>query len=135
MNKHNYFQSPLSKAKGLGSSNSGSATWWAQRVSAVALVPLVFWFAYFILNTIKNQSPDEFLSIFASPFPTILLALFLGVGIYHGNIGIKEIIEDYVHCHKLKIASMIAVQFISIVTAIAGICALLVFHLSTFSFN
>ena len=70
-----------------------------------------------------------------SPFTSIILALFVGMGIYHGNLGIKEIIEDYVHCHKLKISLIILVKFLSFVTAIAGICAILVLHLSTFNFN
>jgi succinate dehydrogenase / fumarate reductase membrane anchor subunit len=40
-------QTPL--AKGLGSAKSGVAHWWAQRVSAVALVPLTLWFAASII--------------------------------------------------------------------------------------
>ena len=131
----NDLRSSLAKAKGLGSSGSGTATWWAQRVSAVALVPLVIWFAYFIRKALRYKSLDEIMIIFSSPFPTLFLTLFLAVGLYHGNIGMKEIIEDYVHCHTMKIGLIILIQLFSLVTAIAGICALLVFHLSTFNFN
>lgn len=132
---NNDLRSPLSKAKGLGASDSGSSTWWAQRVSAVALVPLVIWFVYFMLVAIKSQNTDQLMSIFTSPFPTMFLAIFIAIGLYHGNIGIKEIIEDYVHSHSTKTLLMMSVNFLSFLTAIAAICALLVYHLSTFSFN
>ena len=36
-------RSPLGRARGLGSAKEGTAHWWAQRVTAVALVPLVLW--------------------------------------------------------------------------------------------
>jgi len=32
----------LAKVRGLGSAKEGSAHWWSQRVTAVALVPLIF---------------------------------------------------------------------------------------------
>jgi succinate dehydrogenase / fumarate reductase membrane anchor subunit len=127
--------SPLAKAKGLGAAGNGTSTWWAQRVSAVALVPLVIWFAVFVLQAAKYNDMDSLVSIFTSPFPTIFLTIFLAVGIYHGNIGMKEIIEDYVHCHAIKISLIILVKFISFISAIAGVCALIVLHLSTMNFN
>jgi len=37
-------RSPLGRARGLGSAKDGTHHWWAQRVTAVALVPLVLWF-------------------------------------------------------------------------------------------
>jgi hypothetical protein len=37
-------RSPLGRARGLGSAKDGTHHWWAQRVTAIALVPLVLWF-------------------------------------------------------------------------------------------
>lgn len=37
-------RSPLGRAIGLGSAKEGVKEWWAERVSAVALVPLTLWF-------------------------------------------------------------------------------------------
>ncbi len=135
ISEENDLRNPLAKAKGLGSAKGGSSIWWAQRVSALALVPLVIWFVYFMFSAVKCQNGDELMSIFTSPFPTIVLSIFITIGLYHGNIGIKEIIEDYVHCHSVKVYLNILVNFISFITIIATICALLVFHLSTFNFN
>ena len=37
-------RSDLGKVRGLGSAKEGVAHWWAQRLTAIALVPLVLWF-------------------------------------------------------------------------------------------
>ena len=39
------FRSPLGKVRGLGAAKDGVHHWWLQRLTAIALVPLVFWFA------------------------------------------------------------------------------------------
>ena len=38
-------RSPIARARGLGSAKGGVEHWWAERVTAVALVPLTIWFA------------------------------------------------------------------------------------------
>ena len=43
MNKSRSMQTPLAAARGLGSAKSGLHHWWNQRVTAVAMVPLVIW--------------------------------------------------------------------------------------------
>ncbi len=134
MNKEN-FNSQLSEAKGLGAAGTGTVTWIIQRFTAIALIPLVVWFAYFVIQAAEYRDFEIITSMFISPFTAIALSLFIGVGIYHGNIGMKEIIEDYVHCHSLKACLIIALHFFSFLTGIAGICAILVLHLSTFGFN
>lgn len=48
MNKLN-LRSPIARARGLGSVKGGVEHWWAERVSAVALVPLTIWFAASII--------------------------------------------------------------------------------------
>ena len=40
--------SPLSRVLGLGSAKEGAEHWWAQRLTAIALVPLGLWFAFAI---------------------------------------------------------------------------------------
>lgn len=135
MNIKNSFKSPLSKAKSSGAAGNGTATFWSQRVSAVALIPLSVLFVLYILKIFEYRDIDLAMTMLSSPFISLFLALFVGTGLYHGNIGIKEIIEDYVHCNFLKYSLIIFINFLSLITAVAGICSILVLHLSTFNFN
>ena len=135
MNIKNSFKSPLSKAKASGAAGTGTATWWSQRVSAVALIPLSILFAFYMLKIVEYRDIDLAIAMLASPFISLFLALFVGTGLYHGNIGMKEIIEDYVHCNFFKYSLIIFINFLSIITAVAGVCSILVLHLSTFNFN
>src|SRR4029079_5201727 len=38
-------RTPLARARGLGSAKEGVHHWWVQRLTAIALIPLVVWFA------------------------------------------------------------------------------------------
>ena len=46
-------KSPLGKVLGLGSSKEGTEHWWTQRVTAVAMVPLMLWF---VISTLTMPS-------------------------------------------------------------------------------
>ena len=124
-------RSDLGKVKGLGSGRNGTKVWWSQRVSAIALVFLTIWFVTLIIR-IMACSNAELLALVGSPFNTIMLLLFIGVGLYHGSIGMKEIIEDYIHCEKIKITSLIILHFFTIITGLTAFCAIFVLHLSIF---
>jgi succinate dehydrogenase / fumarate reductase, membrane anchor subunit len=45
-------RSQLGRARGLGAAKSGAAHWWAQRVTAIALVPLTLWFVWAALRLV-----------------------------------------------------------------------------------
>ena len=49
-------RSPLGKVLGRGAAKSGVAHWWAQRVSAVALVPLTLWF---VIELVQLPAGDQ----------------------------------------------------------------------------
>ena len=45
-------KSDMARATGLGSAGDGTHHWMAQRVSAIALVPLVFWALWSVVNLV-----------------------------------------------------------------------------------
>ena len=117
-------RSPLSRARGLGSAKDGVQHWWVQRVSAVALVPLVIWFMYSVAG--MSDAPYlEFVSWVRQPWVTVLLVLFIGTTLYHSALGLQVVLEDYVSGEFKKIASIIAVKLACAVLAVAGIFAVL----------
>ncbi len=121
--------------KDSGAAHNGTETFWLQRVSAVALIPLVLYFIYLIKFCILQHDINEIINLFASPVPTILTVLFLFFGLYHGNLGIKEIIEDYVHCSVLRICAIFALNIITIFSGVCGICSLVVLHISGYNLS
>ena len=66
-------RSPLGRARGLGSARAGSAHWWGQRVTAVALVPLTLWFIWSVLH-LTGASQGEVAVWMSSPVRLALIA-------------------------------------------------------------
>lgn len=119
----------MKKNKISPSTKTGFEHWLAQRVSAVALIPLAIWL---ILSFIKIAiDPESFLPVFfAYPFNAVMSILFFAVSFYHGSLGMRVIIEDYV-TNKAKVHFYIMViNFASILSAFVVILAILKLHLS-----
>lgn len=119
---------PLSRARGLGSAKHGLHHWIAQRISAVALLFLVVWFVSALLSAVSQDK--DIIELVAHPLHAVAFVLFLGTALYHGALGVQVVIEDYVHCECGKTFLLLAVKFVAIVTAVAAILAILTFHVS-----
>jgi succinate dehydrogenase / fumarate reductase membrane anchor subunit len=116
-------RNPLAKARGLGSAKDGTAHWWAQRVSAIALVPLVLYVLYLLVSLAGADYSTVRLSI-AQPVNALLLILFIGTAFWHARLGLQVVIEDYIHVGWLEITLMIAVKFVYVVLGLAAIIAI-----------
>jgi len=92
----NDMRTPLSRVRGLGSAKDGTQHFWHQRLTAMALVPLVAYFLFIVvqLNGMDHAAVVECLS---KPSVAILMLLFVGAGLYHMKLGMQVVIEDYVH--------------------------------------
>ena len=119
---------PLAKARGLGAAHRGTETFWRQRVTAVANVPLTIGFVI-ILVSLLGRSHAAVIQILASPLVAIVMLLFIGSITYHMKIGMQVIIEDYVHDEKWKFAAVIGNTFFAI--AIAAACGYALLKLSS----
>jgi succinate dehydrogenase / fumarate reductase membrane anchor subunit len=120
----NDFRTPLSRARGLGSAKEGVHHWWAQRITAVALIPLVVWFA---ISLIMMSGADYAVvrAWIGSPVVMVLLTLTIVIGLHHGQLGLQEVIEDYVHHDGWKLAWIMAIRFIAVLFGLAAIVAIL----------
>ena len=121
-------RTPLARAMGLGSAKEGVGAWWAERVSAVALVPLALWFA---ASIIAHTGSDyaTFIVWLRTPLAAILMILLLIALFYHTALGLQVVIEDYVHS-ATKFAAVIAVRLGCCALATAGVVAILRIALS-----
>lgn len=114
------FRTPLSRVKGHGSAKEGTAHFWSQRLTAIALVPLVLWLAFSIASL-----PDmDYIAIrewLSTPFNAIVMILFIIAGFYHAKLGLQVVIEDYVGSHGPRTAAIIAVTFIAAALGVTGV--------------
>lgn len=113
-------QSPLARVRGLGSAKEGVAHWWAQRLTAVALVPLLIWFVASVC-ALAGADYGTFREWAATPLVSILLVLMTIAMFHHVQLGLQVVLEDYVHTEWLKIASIALVKFASVALAVAAI--------------
>lgn len=118
------FRSPLGRVLGLGSAKEGVDHWWAQRLTAVALVPLTLWFAASIVGLI-GADYDTFLDWLSQPLVAILMLLFMGATFYHAALGLQVVIEDYVHGEAAKIAAIVALKLACAALGVAATFAVL----------
>ena len=116
-------RSPLAIAIGLGSARAGSAHWWAERVSAVALVPLTLWF---IASIIAHSGDDHaaFTAWLGTPLVSAAMILLLIALFHHTALGLQVVVEDYVHS-GMKVAAVIAVRLACFGLAVVGVLAVL----------
>ena len=123
-------RSPLGRAIGLGSAKEGVEHWWAQRVTALALVPLIVWF---VIGIIERVGADraELRQWLAQPLPAIAMLLLLIATFYHTALGLQVVIEDYVHVEGPKLALLIVMRLACFALAVAGIFAVLRLALGT----
>ena len=114
----------LGRVRGLGAAKAGTAHWWAQRLTAVALLPLTLWFLYAALHLVG--APRAAVAHWAgNPINAALLVALVVVTYRHLWLGLQVVIEDYVHSEWLKLSTLVAMRLISIALAVAGIFAVL----------
>lgn len=117
-------RSPLGRVLGLGSAKDGTGHWWAQRVSAVALIPLTLWFLLTLLSlpSLDYRTMRTWLSF---PMSGLLAVLLVAVLTYHSYLGTTEVIEDYVHSAGMKLLSLLLLRFLYVLAGGASIFAIL----------
>jgi succinate dehydrogenase / fumarate reductase, membrane anchor subunit len=106
-----------------GAKNVGVHHWWAQRLTAIALIFLFIWFASTIAGLINNQKP--LISLLIAKEKVIIFTILLITMIYHSTLGVQVIIEDYIHNEKVKFSLLIFIKLFAILTSIFLISAII----------
>lgn len=97
-------------AVGLGASGTGTSSHWKMTISAVALAILTPAFLMVVGSAI-GLPRDEVLIYFGRPYPAIVTALFIIVGMAHFIRGTRVMIDDYLHDTERKAAIIFSVIF------------------------
>ena len=111
------------RVRGLGSAKSGTAHFWEQRLSAIALVVLtplfVIPFAYNL-----GGSHADILAAYSHPVNAIIAIAFILTAFLHLFQGLQVVIEDYVH-GRAEIVLIITARLTCALFALAGVFSIL----------
>lgn len=111
------YRTPLSRARGLGAAGHGVGHWIAERVSAIALVPLTLWALWAFLRLARGDHAEAVAWLQDNPLNPVLLTLFAAVSFWHMHAGLRVVVEDYVQ----KVASKTALLLLNLfVCVLAG---------------
>jgi len=102
------------------SERHGAGEWAAERLSSLILAPLALWglWSGFALS---DGGYDAALAWFRSPVNAALLALTLLVSVWHMRMGLKVIIDDYIHGPGSRGALLGLVGLLCLLLAAAGV--------------
>lgn len=118
------FRTPLGRVLGLGTAKDGTEHWWAQRVSAVALLLLGAWFIFAVV--VKDQlAYANLIEFIAAPFNGVLLSILSVTVAYHSYLGVQIVVEDYVHSPATKVISLVLSRFAHVILAITSVYSIL----------
>ncbi len=117
-------RSPLGRARGLGGAKEGVAHWWAERVTAVALVPLTLWFVVSVVSLV-GADYAAYKAWVGMHGNLMLLVLLIVTLFHHTQLGLQVIIDDYVHGEATKVVSLIVMKFTVVLLGASSVLAVL----------
>ena len=108
-------RSQLGRVRGLGAARGGTAQWWAERLTSIALVPLTIWFvlAAFHLSGMPRADVAHWA---ANPIDAALLVALVLVTFRHMQLGLQVVVDDYIHVETTRMLANLLLK---------GVCALL----------
>jgi succinate dehydrogenase / fumarate reductase membrane anchor subunit len=122
--KENQMRTPMSRVRGLGAAHTGTQDFWRQRLTSVAGIPLCIALIIIVI-ALLGSSHATVRQTLGSPIVAITMLLFIINTVYHMWIGMQEIIVDYVHEDKLKLATLLGNTFFCFAIGLASAFAIL----------
>ena len=89
-----------------------ASKWIMQRLTAVILIPLTFWFVYQCV-LLSSYEYDQIKSFFFSKINASLFFILIIVKLYHAKLGNETIVEDYVTSVNLKKITKLSISVLT----------------------
>jgi succinate dehydrogenase / fumarate reductase membrane anchor subunit len=123
------YRTPLARARGLGAAGHGAGNWISERLSSLALVPLVLWVIYAGLQ-LAGAGYDGAVAWVRHPLNAVLLVLLLATSFQHMHAGMRVVVEDYIHKATTKAVLLILNLFVCVLFGALAVFAVLKVALS-----
>ena len=114
----------LRRVRHLGSAREGLKEWRLQRLTALALIPLGL---YFVASILRLATLDQITAAawLSSPLPAFFTILFLFALFAHAIVGLRSVLDDYVHTRAWRVAAELLLRAVTIILAGASVLAVL----------
>ena len=101
------------------SERHGAGDWTAERLSSLILVPLALW-GLWSGYTLSGAGYDAALAWFRAPVNAVLLAVTLPLSVWHMQMGLKVIVDDYIHKPGSRAAILGLIGLLCVIIAAAA---------------
>ena len=102
--------------------------WWAQRLTAVVLIPLSLWFVYSL--TTMYSANYETVTLWLNNTTNSLLMLFFILSLYyHAVLGLQVVIEDYVESDWQRKSLLLLIKIILSIAALSAVIAIFLIYM------
>lgn len=102
------------------SEHHGAGEWTAERLSSLILVPLTIW-GLWSAAQLADGGYDGALIWFQSPVNAVLMGLTLWASLWHMNMGLKVIVDDYIHKPSTRGVLLTLIAVLCLVLAFASV--------------
>ena len=117
-------ETPLGRVRGLGSAGEGAHHWWHERMSSVASLILLVWFAVSLLR-LPDLAYGTIVSWLHAPLAAVPMLLLVATIFRHARDGLVVVVEDYIHEEGSKLFWILLIDFAAIAAAAFALFAVL----------
>ena len=118
------YRTSLGRARGLGAAKHGVGQFITERVTAIALVPLVLWGIWSAIIVARGGYAGA-IEWITTPLNAVLLTITLVVGFWHMQVGMRVIIEDYLEKALGRQLALILNLFLCVLACGLGVFSVL----------
>ena len=117
-------RSLLGRVRGTGAAHSGVHHWYAEEVTAMALVPLTLWFIYSVMR-LAGASREAVVVWAGHPVNTVLLLALIAITFHHMQLGLQVVYEDYINAKWLMNILILATKAVALLLGLMASVAVL----------